>query len=273
MGILQGVKLYPKAIAWSMAISSAVVMEGFDNALIGSFYAFPAFQKKYGQRLADGTYGLTAPWQAGLSGAMNAGQVLGLLLHGFISERLGYKKTMLLALSVNVALVPLLFFAQNKQMLLAGELLLGLPLGIFQTLTIAYASEVCPVVLRSLLTIYVNLSWVIGQLLALSILKGLVSNTTEWSYKIPFAIEWVWPAVILSVVAFAPESPWWHVRQNNLEQALASLHRLLGKGAENEFDANHTISMMVHTNETEKKMLAGTSYLDCFRAKPFAELV
>jgi SP family general alpha glucoside:H+ symporter-like MFS transporter len=265
MTIWQGIRLYPRAIAWSMVISMAVVMEGFDNALIGSFYAFPAFQKKYGQRFPDGTWGLTAPWQAALSGAMNAGQVLGLLLNGYVSERFGYKRTMLAALSVTIAFVPLLFFAQNKQILLAGEFLLGLPLGIFQTLTIAYASEVCPVVLRSSLTIYINLSWVIGQLLALSVLKGLVNNTTEWSYKIPFAIEWAWPALLLGVVMFAPESPWWHVRHNSPQQALTSLHRLLGKGTGIEFDAKQTISMMVHTNELEKNMSAGTNYFDCCR--------
>ncbi|KAI0867197.1 MFS maltose permease MalP [Hypoxylon argillaceum] len=242
MTLWQGIHLYPKAIAWSMVISMAVVMEGFDNALIGSFYAFPAFQKKYGHELPDGTYGLTAPWQAGLSGAMNAGQVLGLLLNGVISEPFGFKKTMLAALFANVALVPLLFFAPNKETLLAGELLLGLPLGIFQTLTTAYASEVCPVVLRSYLTTYVNLSWVIGQLLALSILNGLVNSPTEWSYRIPFAIEWAWPALILSIVIFAPESPWWHVRHGNPQRALASLNRLI-----------------------EKDMVAGTSISDCFR--------
>ncbi|KAF2964196.1 hypothetical protein GQX73_g9372 [Xylaria multiplex] len=265
MTLWQGIHLYPKAIAWSMMISMAVVMEGFDNALIGSFYAFPPFQKKYGEKLTDGTYGLTAPWQAGLSGAMNAGQVLGLLLNGAISEPLGFKKTMLAALFSTVTLVPLLFFAQNKETLLAGELLLGLPLGIFQTLTTAYASEVCPVVLRSYLTTYVNLSWVIGQLLALSVLNGLVETPTEWSYRIPFAVEWVWPAIILSVVVFAPESPWWHVRHDNPQRALDCLHRLIGKGSQVDFDAKQTISMMVHTNEIEKDMLAGTSYSDCFR--------
>ncbi|KAI1191682.1 general alpha-glucoside permease [Nemania serpens] len=265
MTLWQGIRLYPRAIAWSMVISMAVVMEGFDNALIGSFYAFPAFQRKYGQQLPDGSYGLSAPWQAGLSGAVNAGQVLGLLLNGWLSERLGYQKTMVAALSVTIALVPLLVFAETKQMLLAGEFLLGFPLGIFQTLTTAYASEVCPVVLRSFLTIYVNLSWVMGQLLALSVLKGLVGNATEWSYKIPFIIEWAWPALLLGVVVFAPESPWWHVRHNSPQKALYSLQRLLGKGASVEFDAKKTVSMMVHTNEIEKSMSAGTSYLDCFR--------
>ncbi|PHH63859.1 hypothetical protein CDD81_5416 [Ophiocordyceps australis] len=265
MTLWEGMRLYPKAMAWSMAVSLVVVMEGFDNALIGSFYALPAFRRTYGEPLPDGSYGLSAPWQAGLSGAMNAGQVLGLLLNGFIAERLGYRNTMVLALGATVALVPLLFFAHNVQMLVAGEILLGLPLGIFQTLSIAYAADVSPIVLRGPLTMYVNLSWVIGQLLALCVLRVLVNNTSEWSYRIPFAIEWAWPAAMLAVMVFAPESPWWFARQGRRDDALKSLHRLVSRPTKIEFDAGKTVDMMLHAVEIEKSLTEGTGYRDCFR--------
>jgi SP family general alpha glucoside:H+ symporter-like MFS transporter len=35
-------------------------MEGYDVVLIGSFYGFPAFNKKYGQLIEDGSYSLSA---------------------------------------------------------------------------------------------------------------------------------------------------------------------------------------------------------------------
>lgn len=37
MTLLQGIKLYPKAIAWSMLISTCIVMEGYDVCLINNF--------------------------------------------------------------------------------------------------------------------------------------------------------------------------------------------------------------------------------------------
>jgi Sugar (and other) transporter len=58
------------------------------------------------------------------------------------------------------------------------------------------------------LTTYVNLCWVIGQLLASGILKGFVTGKTQWSYRIPYAIQWIWPVPIFIVAFFAPESPW-----------------------------------------------------------------
>lgn len=71
MTLMQGLKLYPKAIAWSILISTCIVMEGYDISLVNNFYAFPQFNQKYGVATtnADGTvsYQVTAAWQAGLS--------------------------------------------------------------------------------------------------------------------------------------------------------------------------------------------------------------
>ena len=41
MTLLQGIRLYPKAIGWSVLISTCIVMEGFDVALINNFCKTP----------------------------------------------------------------------------------------------------------------------------------------------------------------------------------------------------------------------------------------
>jgi SP family general alpha glucoside:H+ symporter-like MFS transporter len=41
MTLLQGIKLYPKAIAWSMIISTCIVMEGYDISLVNNFCTSP----------------------------------------------------------------------------------------------------------------------------------------------------------------------------------------------------------------------------------------
>lgn len=264
MSLWQGLKLYPKAVGWSLLISTAIIMEGYDVVLMGSFYGFPAFNQKYGKIMKDGSYGLSASWQAGLSNAMNCGQILGLFANGIISERVGYRKTMMVSLVATVAFIFILFFAHNVQTLLVGEILMGIPLGVYQTLTVTYASEVCPVALRAYLTTYVNLCWVIGQLIASGVLKGLSDRTDQWAYRIPFAVQWVWPIPIFLGVYLAPESPWWLIRKGKLAEAKESLRRLTSRG-DSSFDANETIAMMVHTNEIEKENSAGTTYWDCFR--------
>jgi SP family general alpha glucoside:H+ symporter-like MFS transporter len=49
MTFAQAIKLYPKACGWSILLSTAIVMEGYDTALLGNFYAFPPFQERYGE--------------------------------------------------------------------------------------------------------------------------------------------------------------------------------------------------------------------------------
>jgi MFS transporter, SP family, general alpha glucoside:H+ symporter len=58
MTLWQGIKLYPKAIGWSLLFSSVIIMEGYDVVLMGSFYAYPTFCEKYGELQPDGSYQL-----------------------------------------------------------------------------------------------------------------------------------------------------------------------------------------------------------------------
>ncbi|RDL41367.1 putative transporter (Major facilitator superfamily) [Venustampulla echinocandica] len=264
MGFIQALKLYPKAVGWSMLLSTAIIMEGYDVVLLGSFYALPQFNEKYGVLADDGTYTVPAPWKSGLSNGALCGEILGLFINGIISEKYGYRKTMIASLAMMIAVIFIPFFSQNIQTLLAGEILCGIPWGVFQTLTTAYASEVCPVALRAYLCTYVNLCWVIGQFIASGVLRGVLSREDQWAYRIPFALQWMWPVPILIGVIFAPESPWWLVRNNRTEEAKKALLRLTTRG-DPTFNADATIAMMTHTNEIEKQISEGTSYLDCFK--------
>ena len=111
---------------------------------------------------------------------------------------------------------------------------------------------------------YVNLCWVFGQLIASGVLRGLLNRNDEWAYRIPFAIQWIWPIPLFVGCYFAPESPWWLVRHGRREEAKQSLMRLTSR-SDRTFDADQTVAMMEHTNELEKEISAGTSYWDCFK--------
>lgn len=82
-----------------------------------------------------------------------------------------------------IAFIFIPFFAHNLQTLLVGDILQGIPWGVFQTMTTAYASEVCPVALRAYLTTYVNLCWVFGQLIATGVLTSFLKRTDQWAYR------------------------------------------------------------------------------------------
>lgn len=93
----------------------------------------------------------------------------------------------------------------------------------------------------------------------------MVGRTDQWAYRLPFAIQWVWPIPLFVGVWFAPESPWWLVRKGRLDEAKKSLERLTSKNRETNFDADDTVAMMVHTTALENQITAGASYWDCFK--------
>lgn len=146
-------------------------------------------------------------------------------------------------------------------MLLAGELLGGLVLGTYAVIAPAYASEVCPVALRGVLTSYTNLCFVMGQLIANGVIAGTSQLDNHWAYSAPFAAQWIWPVIILVGWPFAPESPYWLVRKGRLEEAEKALHRLSSKDA----DVKGSLAIIVETDRLELELESGTTYWDCFK--------
>ncbi|KAH7166502.1 general substrate transporter [Dactylonectria macrodidyma] len=263
MTLMEGIRKYPKACLWSVLFSSALIMEGFDKAFVTSFFAFPPFQERYGELQETGDYQVPADILAGVSNGVSAGQIIGLLLNGFLADWFGYRIVMIGCLFLMVCFIFLQFFATSIYMYMGAGILLGVPWGVFQTLTTTFAAEVTPNVLRPYLTMLVPMCWSIGYLLGTSTLRGFLSMEGEWAYRIPFALQWVLPIPLAIGIYFAPESPWWLVRRGRTEDAEKSLRRLRSKGTEEEI-AN-TMSMMVYTVKIENEMNTHSTYMDLFK--------
>jgi hypothetical protein len=126
MTLWQAVAMYPKAIGWSLLVSSTLIMEGYDLALLGNLYASPAFNKKFGEyNPSNDEYQVSAAWQSGLSNGARAGEIIGLIIAGWVSDRYGYKMTTIGSLVLMIASVFALFFAPNVKILVLGEVLCG----------------------------------------------------------------------------------------------------------------------------------------------------
>ncbi|KAI1322695.1 maltose permease [Xylariaceae sp. FL0255] len=248
-----------------MLLSACLIMEGYDTAVVGSYLAFPAFKNRFGIRASNGEIVIPASWQNGISGATNVGEIIGLQIAGFVSEKVGYRKTIIAALIAATGFIFFPFFASNLTVFLVGEIFQGVAWGVFQTMTTAYAAEVCPVPLRHYLTAYVNLCWIIGQFIANGVLVAFESRTDALGYQIPFSIQWIWPIPLAIGTWLAPESPWWCIRHGRKEEAMKSLKRLARSSGFSQRDADRALALMVYTDEMEKQNETGTRYWDCFK--------
>lgn len=262
--LLQAVHRYPKAVLWSMLLSICIIMEGYDIVLMNSFWAQPAFSRKFGQfDAATNSYQISATWQNALGNAVTVGAIMGAFANGWFIHRYGYRPVLLVSLLSICGFIFIPFFAPNAPALLVGQFLCGIPWGVFATTAPAYASEVCPTALRGYLAVYVNLCWALGQLISAGAQSAFANNDTQWAYRIPFAIQWAWPVPLFAILSLAPESPWYYVRKGDLDKATRMLVRLSSSAQQNE--ARKSVNLMVRTNELEKSLEENTSYIQCFK--------
>ncbi|CAJ2507060.1 Uu.00g082460.m01.CDS01 [Anthostomella pinea] len=240
-----------KAVLWSVLFTSSVIMEGFDLALLSGFYAYPQFLKAYGRKHPEiDKHELPPTWQTALSAGAMIGQIIGLSIAGLVAQRIGYKRTMIGALSLMIAFIFIPFFADSLEKLFVGEIMQGIPWGVFETMPAAYASEISPLALRPYITTWANMCWVLGQLIAAAVLRGFLHMENQWAYRIPFALQWVWPIPILALIFFAPESPWWLERNGQSDRAKLSFRRLTNYKTET---IQNTMELIKHTIAIENR--------------------
>lgn len=78
---------------------------------------------------ANGDKQIPASYQAGLGNSCAIGQIIGLVANGYLAERFGYRRVMIGCLIVLIGLFFMFFFAKSLDMLIAAELLAGIPWG------------------------------------------------------------------------------------------------------------------------------------------------
>lgn len=286
-------------VVWSLVISLSIIMEGYDTILIGSFYGYPAFRKQFGSFKPTTGYQVQGKWQSALGASGNVGALIGSFLNGWLIRYFGFKKVFRVSLLLMAGFVFISFFGKSVQLQVVGQLLSGyaphiislihltcfsnrpikkllgsfltilasLPWGIFATLSPAYASEMLPMALRPYLTAYTNMCFAIGQFIGAGVLQSLESGAGQWSYRIPFAIQWLWPAPLFVLSFLMPESPWWLVRKDRFDDAETIVRRLT-TGPEKD-NARSIVAMMIHTNNIEREIEEGTSYWDCFKGSNY----
>ena len=91
---------------------------------------------------------ISAGWQVGFTIAATGGLILGLLINGFFTERFGHRVMVMGGLVVMSGFIFILFYAKTMAVLFAGEVLIGIPWGVFSVMGSIYSSEVVPLPLR-----------------------------------------------------------------------------------------------------------------------------
>ncbi|KAK3909013.1 Proton myo-inositol cotransporter [Frankliniella fusca] len=148
------------------------------------------------------------------------------LCGGYLTDKWGRRRTILTAAVVFAAGSVVMGVAGNKEVLLAGRIIVGVGVGLATMSTPMYMAECCAPRYRGTLVMLYTLGTTGGQFVA-GIISGLFSEVDNgWRWMLGLAAV---PSTVLLVgFLFLPESPRWLIAQGRVDEAEDVLQRLRG---------------------------------------------
>ncbi|KAL4918327.1 general substrate transporter [Aspergillus aurantiobrunneus] len=266
---LHSAKSTPKSVAWCFALTSGILLYGYDLVIVGNVSSMPEFQKDFGRRL-DGKLIIPSLWLGLWNIANPIGGVLGALAGGYIQDRAGRRRSLTIASMVAAAGVAVAYLSNlsdditgRRLVFFLAKLVQGFAVNMAMCTTQTYMSEVLPPMLRGPILAFFPIFTLLGQLIGSIVVYVSLDRPGSDGYKTCFISEWAFSFFPLVVSILMPESPVYLIRMNRLDAARKCQQRL----ASSSEDADATIQQARLSIELENQTARGTvpRYLDCFK--------
>lgn len=224
----------------------------------------PGFELYFGAMTVEHKLYVPSIWASLWTAMSYLLQALGGFLIGFVSDRVGRKWPCVAASMLSIVGVGIQFGATSRAMLLGGKMVNGFAIGCLFATATAWASEISPMRLRGPIQSAIILFMFTMQAIGLVVVRFYVPNITTTSFKMVFAIQWIFPVLTGLLFIFMPESPTWLLLQNKTESARDSLCRLHGKNNQIDSRLAH-MSLAIRIEEQQSLQHGAGSYVDLFR--------
>ncbi|GJN71779.1 hypothetical protein PLICBS_005847 [Purpureocillium lilacinum] len=262
----KSVKKWPKVVLYCVGLTFAILMYGYDYAIVGTTSAMPSFQRDFGEQLPNGKWILPSLWLGLWTFASPGASIIGAVAGGWFQDWCGRRASLavgsfLCAIGVAISFVSNLPSDINDRrgVFLAGKGFQGGAIGMVMTTTQTYISEIAPPNLRGPMLAFFPIFTLLGQLIGAAVIFGCLNLPN--GYTICFATQWGFSGVPLLLSYAIPESPTYLIRKGFLEKARRAQRRLDGR----DIPTEETIGAIQRNIEQERKSARAT-YVDCFKA-------
>ncbi|KAK3944421.1 general substrate transporter [Diplogelasinospora grovesii] len=259
LGILRTIFKHPVILLCCIYANIGALMYGFDNITLSLCLSMQPFIEQFGTVVGD-TLIIPAYWQSLWNALPQLTTGLGAWASGPIADRFGRRVSFGVAGLISVAGVAVIYTASSNGAFLAGKMVNSFSLGMALTTGQIYVSEITPLKLRGVALAGYTLSMNLGFLVAASIAFKRVTIPDQSAYKVVFAAEWVWPALMLLLSPIIPESPYYLARKNKIGAATRSLSILYSKQSSVQPILQSITSIIQH-----EQHLSESSFRDCFK--------
>ncbi|KAH8652178.1 general substrate transporter [Xylariales sp. PMI_506] len=234
-------------------MSSCAFNFGYDVGNFSGVQAMQSFGRKFGVcNEATGKCALPA-WLSSLMTSLPfLGKALGAMSCGWIAERYGRRLSVLGLVILSFIGVLLQTTATTAAQFTIGRFISFGMTGMTIVVVPIYVGETAPRELRGMMAATLQLVIIFGQLVASLVNYGTQNIQSDKGWRIPVGLQFVAPALILSLLPFMPESPRWLLAKERVEDAKASLRRLRNKSTSEE-DIDFEIAAIKHAHSVEGK--------------------
>ncbi|KAI1838083.1 transcriptional regulator family: Fungal Specific TF [Penicillium roqueforti] len=263
----QSFKKSPNIVGYCLALSSAILLYGYDLVIVGTVAAMPQFQLVFGQEL-NGKYIIPSMWLSLWNVSSCIGLMFGSILGGYYQDRRGRRITLAIGSFLSTIAVAICYISDlpdgigsRRGVFFVGKFFQGICIGILLCVTQTYMSEVLPVALRGPVIAFYPIFTLLGQLVGSIVVYTSLKHTGAQSYRICFASQWPFSAVPFVLAAFLPESPTWLLRTGRTEKALKAQKKL----DNDHIDSQAVIDELQASISAEDEESATHTYADCFK--------
>lgn len=209
------------------AVALGGLLFGFDTAVISGAISFVKTQFSL-DTVAEG-------WMVS-SGLL--GSIIGVFTTGIISDRIGRKKTIIIAAVMFLLSGLGCGFASSFTLLVIARMIGGIGVGMASVISPMYISEFAPADKRGRMVAYYQLAITLGILLAylsnayiLSISDNGTSELLQQPWRGMFVVMCIPSLLFLLMLVKVPESPRWLVEINRQQEAQKILYTVRPKAA------------------------------------------
>ncbi|CAG8951716.1 hypothetical protein HYFRA_00005516 [Hymenoscyphus fraxineus] len=263
-GVWESCKQNKLALFYILAAYSCAAAWGYDSIANTATLALPSFQRYFGVRMDEtDSYYLESIWTSLWASMTGLGQVVGSVIAGPISQRIGRRYTAMGSGTVSVLGVTLQYLATQNGVLLAGKIINGAAVGGLLSIGTTYASEISPPRLRGILLGGMPYFAIVMQSIGLGVIRILVPNFSPISFRIALGLQWLVGGIPIIFFFFVPESPNYLLLRDRAPEARRAASRLYNPQTVPARIAH--LENSIYTELPKARELSQASYLDCFR--------
>ncbi|KAF1947393.1 lactose permease [Clathrospora elynae] len=201
---------------------------GFDGSMFNALLTNDDFKKYY-------NVASTGKWTGIVTSMYQIGGVVALPFIGPACDTWGRRVGMMIGGALGCAGVIIQSTAPASNPIgqfMGGRFLLGFAVAIMTTAGPVHVIETAHPTHRGIITGLYNTFWFVGSILAAGVARGSAGLSGNQTWKIPVWLQILFPALILCLAWFLPESPRWLYTRGRHSEAKVILAKYHGRGNE-----------------------------------------